>query len=327
MSRQMESPSLTFGPVPSRRFGQSLGLNTIPPKTCSYSCVYCQVGKTNRLTIRRERLCEPAELAAHVTVAVARLRERQERVDYLTFVPDGEPTLDTFLGEQLRALRPLGIPIAVITNASLLSREDVRRDLDGADRVSVKVDAVRHETWRRIDRPHGDLRLAEVLDGVLQFARSFKGELDTETMLVSGVNDSIDDLQPLATFLARVAPARAYVSIPTRPPAVEGVLPATEEALVRAYEALSTSVPHVELLTGYEGTEFASSGDARADLLAITAVHPMRADQVQTLLDRCGATWDAVEWLVRQQSLKAVTYGSQRFYLRTLGQPWTAQTK
>jgi wyosine [tRNA(Phe)-imidazoG37] synthetase (radical SAM superfamily) len=320
----MESPSLTFGPVPSRRFGQSLGLNTIPPKTCSYACVYCQVGKTNRLTIRRERLCEPSELAAHVTVAVARLRERRERVDYLTFVPDGEPTLDTFLGEQLRALRPLGIPIAVITNASLLSRDDVRRDLDGADRVSVKVDAVRHETWRRIDRPHGDLRLEAVLDGVLQFSRSFHGELDTETMLVEGVNDSTDDLRPLAAFLERVAPAKAYLSIPTRPPAVEGVRPATEEALVQAYEALTATLPHVELLTGYEGTEFASSGDARADLLAITAVHPMRADQVQTLLDRCGATWDVVEWLTRQGSLKEVAYGNQRFYVRRLGQPWVS---
>jgi len=318
MSHPLELPPRTFGPVPSRRFGQSLGINTIPPKTCSYACIYCQLGGTDRLTIRRERHCDPGELLADVSMTLRSLRERSEPVDYLTFVPDGEPTLDSGLGDQLRLLRPLGVPLAVITNASLLTCENVRRELAGADRVSVKVDAVRHESWRRIDRPHGDLRLEDVLNGVVQFAHSFEGELDTESMLVHGVNDSDDDLRPLAAYLGQLKPARAYLSIPTRPPAVAGVQPASEESLVRAYEMLFSAVPQVELLTGYEGTEFASTGDARADVLAITAVHPMRADQVETLLDRCGATWDVIEWLVRQQVLSRIEYAGHRFYLRRL---------
>jgi wyosine [tRNA(Phe)-imidazoG37] synthetase (radical SAM superfamily) len=257
-------------------------------------------------------------LLAGVSAVVRQLKVRGERIDYLTFVPDGEPTLDIGLGDQLRLLRTLGIPLAVITNASLLSREDVRSDLAGADRVSVKVDAVRHESWRRIDRPHGDLRLETVLDGILQFSRSFTGELDTETMLVDGMNDSDADIRPLAAFLQQVKPARSYVSIPTRPPAVAGVQPASEHSLVRAYETLAAAVPQVELLTGYEGTSFASTGDARADILAITAVHPMRSDQVDAVLDKCGATRDVVEWLVRQQTLTRVDYGGQCFYLRRL---------
>ena len=318
LSQEHELPPRTFGPVPSRRFGQSLGLNTIPPKTCSYSCVYCQAGATDHLTVRREAHCDPAELFAGVRSVLKKLRERKERVDYLTFVPDGEPTLDSRLGDQLRVLRPLGIPLAIITNASLLSREDVRRDLALADCVSVKVDTVRHASWRHLNRPHGDLRLEDILDGIGQFAREFHGALITESMLVRGLNDSDDDLKPLASFLGQVKPERSYIAIPTRPPAVDSVEPASEDALVRAHEILAGSVGHVELLTGYEGTAFASLGDARSNLLAITAVHPMRADQVEALLDRCGATWDVVEWLLRQQTLREVVYGGHRFYMRRL---------
>ncbi len=313
---QSPQPLHVFGPVPSRRFGQSLGINTIPPKTCSYSCVYCQLGRTSRLTVHREPHCDPGELLGDVRSTLRKLAERGEQVDYLTFVPDGEPTLDSRLGDQLDLLRPTGVPLAVITNASLLSDGDVRRDLARADRVSVKLDAVRHDTWRRVDRPHGDLRLRDVLDGVLQFAREFKGELDTETMLVKGMNDSPDDLKPLAAFFEWLRPRRSYISIPIRPPAVEGVLPPGEDVLVRAYEILSGSVEQVEMLIGFEGAAFASTGDAEADLLAITSVHPMRSDQVEAFLEKTGSSWEMVEWIVRQEKLKEVAFGDHRFFIR-----------
>ncbi len=316
MTHETPLPPLTFGPVPSRRFGQSLGLNTIPPKTCTYSCVYCQVGRTNHLTTKRSAYTDPGELYGDVKSALARLRQSGQQVDYFTFVPDGEPTLDSHLGDQLELLRPLGVPRAVITNASLLSREDVRGDLAKADRVSVKVDAVRHDTWWHINRPHGDLRLETILDGVLQFAREFVGELDTETMLVQGMNDSTDDLHPLATFLGLVSPRRAYLSVPVRPPAEEGIVGPDDMGLVQAYEILSSSVEHVEVIAGFEGDSFASTGDARADLLSITAVHPMRIDQVEALLQRSDATWDVVEWLLRQEWLREVEYGGHRFIVR-----------
>ena len=306
----------TFGPVPSRRFGQSLGLNTIPPKTCTYSCVYCQVGRTNHLTTKRKSFCDPGELYADVRAAVEHLQQHGQKVDYLTFVPDGEPTLDSGLGTQLELVAPLGIPRAVISNASLIFREDVRGDLAKADRVSVKIDAVRHDAWRRIDRPHGDLRLEEILDGVLQFAREYQGELDTETMLVEGMNDSTDDLLPLATFLGLVSPRRAYLSVPIRPPAEEGIVGPDETGLVQAFQILSSSVEHVEVIAGFEGNSFASTGDVRADLLSITAVHPLRVDQVEALLQRSNATWDVVEWLIRQERLREVEYGGHRFIVR-----------
>jgi len=99
-----------FGPVPSRRLGRSLGINNIPPKICSYSCVYCQLGRTLRMEIERRAFYEPEELIRAVRERVEELREGGERIDYLTFVPDGEPTLDSNLGEEIAALKDLGIP-------------------------------------------------------------------------------------------------------------------------------------------------------------------------------------------------------------------------
>lgn len=311
-------PPRTFGPVPSRRFGQSLGLNTIPPKTCTYSCVYCQLGATSRLTLQREPHCDPGELAADVKAVFERLADTRQRVDYLTFVPDGEPTLDSGLSQQIDMLRPLGVPIAVITNGSLLAREDVREAAAKADRVSVKVDAVRHKSWQGVARPHGDLKLEEVLDGILQFARIYQGELHTETMLCDELNDSTTDVHPLAVFLEALDPRRSYLAVPTRPPAVAGVRAPSEDAIVQAYGIVSSSVAEVELLTGYEGDAFASTGDLEADLLAIMSVHPMRADQVEALLARSGETWDMVEWLVRQEKLREVGFAGRRFYIRPL---------
>jgi wyosine [tRNA(Phe)-imidazoG37] synthetase (radical SAM superfamily) len=310
---------IAFGPVPSRRLGRSLGINNIPPKVCTYSCVYCQLGRTIKMRVERREFYEPQELFETVRDKVESARNVGEAIDYLAFVPDGEPTLDVHLGREIELLRPLGIKIAVITNSSLLWCEDVREDLTGADWVSLKMDAVREDVWRKTDRPHGALRLTAVLDGALEFARVFEGELTTETMLVEGVNDRDDHLREVASFLARLEPARAYLSIPTRPPAEEWVRAPGEEAINRAYQIFAERVDPVETLIGYEGNEFAFTGDAEKDLLSITAVHPMREDAVSEFLARAGAAWPVVHELVERGQLVRTEYKGQRFYMRKLG--------
>jgi wyosine [tRNA(Phe)-imidazoG37] synthetase (radical SAM superfamily) len=148
---------IAFGPVPSRRLGRSIGINHIPPKTCSYACVYCQVGRTSRLRTARRAFYAVDDIVADVARKVDDARAAGEPVDYLTLVPDGEPTLDINLGQVIERIKPLGVKIAVISNGSWLWRADVRRALAGADWVSVKVDAVRPDVWRRINRPHRSL--------------------------------------------------------------------------------------------------------------------------------------------------------------------------
>ncbi len=309
---------IAFGPVPSRRLGRSLGINNIPPKVCTYSCVYCQLGRTIKMQVKRRAFYEPEKVLRDVQDKIEKARDAGEAIDYLTFVPDGEPTLDINLGREIELLRPLGIKIAVITNGSLIGREDVREDLLRADWVSLKTDSTQREIWRKIDRPHGTLRLDSILDGALEFASEFKGELMTEMMLVEGVNDDDDHIREVAGFLARLRPAIAYLAIPTRPPAEEWVRPPGEEVINRAYQIFSEKVDRVEYLIGYEGNAFAFTGDVEEDLLSITSVHPMREDAVSEFLARAGADWPVVRKLIKQGRLIETGYEGRKFYVRKI---------
>ena len=309
---------IAFGPVPSRRLGRSLGINNIPPKVCTYSCVYCQLGRTIEMQVEPRAFYEPQEIWQDVQHKVEKAKEVRETIDYLTFVPDGEPTLDVNLGYEIELLKSLGLRVAVITNGSLIWREDVREDLRGADWVSLKVDSTQEEVWRRINRPHRTLQLASILDGMLEFAGVYSGELVTETMLVEGVNDSDDHLGEVADFLARLRPARAYLAIPTRPPAEEWARPPSEQAINRAYQIVSERVDQMEYLIGYEGNAFAFTGNVEEDLLSITAVHPMREEALSEFLMRAGADWPVVQGLIARGQLIEMEYEGRKFYMRKL---------
>jgi len=313
----------SFGPVPSRRLGRSLGINNIPVKNCSYACCYCQVGQTTAMTADRREFYPPGVVIDDVLNRVAAAREAGEQIDYLTFVPDGEPTLDINLGHEIAELQRTGIPVAVITNGSLLAREDVREDLSRADWVSLKFDAVRESTWRRINRPVRTINLADVLVGARDFAAGYSGMLVTETMLVQDFNTSEDDLRETAEFIRSVDPAIAYLSIPTRPPVDASVRGPEHEVLNQAFQVFGQSVPQVEYLIGYEGDEFASTGDIVRDLLSITAVHPMRRNALEQFLENHGGSWETVDGLLSRGDLVETAYRGNLYYLRKPRQPAT----
>jgi wyosine [tRNA(Phe)-imidazoG37] synthetase (radical SAM superfamily) len=309
---------IAFGPVPSRRLGRSLGINNIPPKHCSYSCVYCQVGVTHGLEIAPREFYPPSEIRRQVGLRLDAVRARGEAVDWLTFVPDGEPTLDRRLGEAIDALRDLGPPIAVISNASLLWRPETRAALGRADWVSVKVDSVDEAVWRRLNRPHPALELEPLLDGLRAFVREFGGTLVSETLLARGFNDDPQGLEAVGRFLAGAGIHRAYLAIPHRPPAIAGISGPDETVLIRAHQILSSQGLAVELLTGYEGDVIAHGGDLEEELLAITAVHPLRQSALDALLAKAGADQSVVERLLREDRLRRVDHAGTTFYLRRL---------
>ena len=310
---------ITFGPVPSRRLGKSLGVNNIPDKVCTYACVYCQIGRTLRMEIERKPFYEPELIFNEVRKKVEEAKEKGERIDYVTFVPDGEPTLDINLGKEINLLRDLGIPLAILTNASLIWREDVREDLLKLDFVSLKVDAVSKELWRRIDRPHKSLSPEKILDGMLEFRREFGGKVVTETMLIDGI-DYGGEFERIADFLAELKPDVAYIAVPTRPPAESWVRPASEETINRAFQVFAERLgeERVEYLIGYEGNAFAFTGNIEEDLLSITSVHPMREDAVGELLRKANADWSVVERLLAEGKLIKLDYNGKRFYMRRL---------
>jgi wyosine [tRNA(Phe)-imidazoG37] synthetase (radical SAM superfamily) len=307
---------LVFGPVPSRRLGRSLGINNIPPKHCSYSCLYCQVGPTQASEIQPRAFYRPEDIFDAVEQHLAKLKARQETVDYLTFVPDGEPTLDAGLGKAIELLRGLNINIAVISNASLIWQAPVREILKLADWVSLKVDSVDAPVWRCINRPSEGLALDDILAGMRTFAADFNGTLATETMLLEGINTGQGSVERLAVFLQSLAPDKVYLAIPTRPTADSSVHAPGAETLNRVYQTVSLIMPGVELLTGYEGDAFSSTGDFTEDLLAITAVHPMRKDAVIKLLGKTGQDWSVVQQLLARKALREVEYQGHYFYLR-----------
>ena len=312
---------IAFGPVPSRRLGQSLGINNIPPKHCSYSCVYCQVGATHQPEIVPRPFHPPEEIRRQVAARLAAVTARGEKVDYLTFVPDGEPTLDNHLKEAITGLKGLGLPIAVISNASLIGRPEVQDALMTADWVSLKVDSVHEAAWRRINRPQHELELAPILEGIRSFADAYQGTLVSETMLVEGINDGETAIADLGRYLAGTGFSRAYLAVPIRPPAVADLHGPDEAVLTRVHQPWTALGLNVELLTGHEGEDFAFGGDLERELLAITAVHPLRQSALDALLRKAGADQALVEGLLQDGRLKRVTYGGETFYLRPPAHP------
>ncbi|HKJ82302.1 MAG TPA: radical SAM protein, partial [Ignavibacteriaceae bacterium] len=155
-----------FGPIPSRRLGRSLGINNIPPKVCSYSCVYCQVGSTDTMSIQRREFFSTEEIYNEVKSRVSQLNDAGEIINFLSFVPDGEPTLDVNLGKTIEKLKIFDIKIAVISNSSLMWDENARNDLMKADWVSLKTDSLFNNEWHKINRPHKRLELAGIVDGI-----------------------------------------------------------------------------------------------------------------------------------------------------------------
>lgn len=313
-----ELEKLSFGPVPSRRLGKSLGINNIPAKVCSYACIYCQLGRTLHNQIERTPFYSVDDLVASAKIRIEATKEKNETIDYLAFVPDGEPTLDMHLGDEIEALRRFGIKIAVISNASLIWREDVRKDLCKADWVSLKVDAATEHIWHKVDRANKSLKLDDIQKGIIDFKSEFQGFYATETMLVEGLNDSKEELEKIASFLQKIEPTKSYISIPTRPPAEEWVKAPGEEVLTMAYQIFSDHGIDTELIIGYEGDDFAFTGNAKSDILSITSVHPMRKKAVEEFLKKANSSWDIVTDLIDEGKLLGLEYNNHIYYARKL---------
>ncbi len=309
---------LAFGPVPSRRLGKSVGINNIPAKNCSYSCVYCQIGKKLNMTVERKSFYNVDKLLQAVEKKISSAHKKHEQINYITFVSDGEPSLDINLGEEIELFKQFGVKVAVISNASILWRKDVQYDLSKADWVSLKIDTVSANIWQKLNRPHKTLNLDMILQGITDFSHVFEGMLATETMFIRDINDTSEEISNIAGFLSTLNNTKNYISIPTRPPAEKWVVPSGENMINTAYQIFKERLVEVEYLIGYEGNAFAYTGNVENDLLSITAVHPMRKDAVEEFLAKAGTQWDVVDKLIEADTLVAVNYHGNSFYMRKL---------
>ena len=287
-----------FGPIPSRRLGQSLGIDPIPLKTCNWNCVYCQLGRSRPMTNVRKEYVDPEIIMAQLRPVLD--AHAPGEIDWLTFVGSGEPTLNSSLGELIRAVKGMSeIPVAVITNGALLYLPEVQQDLMAADAVLPSLDAGSAALYKKINRPHPGVPFDKMIAGLIEFQRIYPGKLWIEVMMVSGLNDTEPALKELAAVLDRIAPDEVHINQPIRPPAEAWVQLADDEGLLRARAILGE---RVRIFTFPEGHfEFDQFENVVEAVLTIITRHPMR----QTELEQTLRSWGKEEINQALEKLRA----------------------
>jgi len=275
-----------FGPVPSRRLGLSLGIDIIPAKTCTLNCVYCQLGPTPKSTLERK----PYVPAETIIKAVADLLQKNPRIDFLTFSGSGEPTLNSELGKMIRGLKKVTrIPVAVLTNGSLLCLKEVRQDLMEADVVVPSLDAVSEKIFQAVNRPHPDLKSEVMIKGLRKFSREYPGKIWLEIMLVKGINDSKTELEKIHATIKtlkadRVRHSRSLakadkiqLNTVVRPPAEEGFFPLVRAEMEKAAKIIG---PGCEIIAEFAGREPAHFQAEEKLILAMLRRRPLTLQDI-----------------------------------------------
>ncbi|MEA3464494.1 MAG: radical SAM protein [Thermodesulfobacteriota bacterium] len=226
-----------FGPVPSRRLGISLGVDMVPRKVCSLDCVYCEVGKTTKLTLERKEYIPSEAIIRELSDYFA----DNPDPDYITFSGYGEPTLNLQIGEVItfiKSTRP-DIPIAVLTNGTLLYDPQVRKELKNADLVLPSLDAATIAVFVRINRPAPDLNFENYLQGLIDFRREFSGKIWLEVLILPGYNDSEEEIAAMAEVIRKINPEAVQINTLDRPGTESGLRGATEAELRRVVDLLA----------------------------------------------------------------------------------------
>jgi wyosine [tRNA(Phe)-imidazoG37] synthetase (radical SAM superfamily) len=234
-----------FGPVPSRRLGRSLGIDLVRYKTCSFDCVYCQLGRTTEKTVHR---AEYVPTRAVISELKRKLKEKAA-IDYLTFSGSGEPTLHIGIGRIIQSLKEISsIPVAVLTNSSLLWMPEVQEALAHADLVLPTLSSARPESFRKIHRPASELNLKKIIEGLAEFRSNFSGQIWLEVFIVRGLNDNAQEMQALLPALEKISPDKIQLNTSARLPAEEYSLAVSEAELVKLARILG---PRAEIVADF----------------------------------------------------------------------------
>ena len=267
-----------FGPVPSRRLGKSLGISPIPRKTCNYSCIYCQLGRTDKMTGERKEFFPLKDI---INEFKEYLKESFD-FDVVTIVGEGEPTLYSKLGELIKEVKKItDKPVAVITNGALLSSKEVRDELMNADIVLPSIDGYNEETAKKIDRPLGTIHFKDELEGLIEFSKEYKGQLLLEIMLISEINCDKNSIGHFKEILKKIKYDKVYLNTPVRPPAESFVKVVSQEEMKYAVEKLGGI--SIDMLSS--GEFFSEIEDSYEAILNIIRRHPMNQFEINSFLD------------------------------------------
>jgi wyosine [tRNA(Phe)-imidazoG37] synthetase (radical SAM superfamily) len=229
MKDKEDRPKYVFGPVPSRRLGRSLGVDPVPLKTCTYDCIYCQLGRTLNRTVQRS---EYVPLPAVLEELRQKLAGCSTPPDYVTVSGSGEPTLYSRLGDLIHGIREITrVPVAVLTNGSLLWDPEVRAACAEADLVMPSLDAGDEGLFQYINRPHECLEFARVVEGLTEFREEYRGHIWLEVFLLAGINAIEADVRRLKAVVERISPEKIQLNTAIRPSAQEFAVPVAAERL------------------------------------------------------------------------------------------------
>jgi wyosine [tRNA(Phe)-imidazoG37] synthetase (radical SAM superfamily) len=269
-----------YGPVPSRRLGRSLGIDLVPKKICTYDCIYCQIGRTTRQTMKRAEYVPPSSILQDVKKA---LREWGDAVDYIACSGSGEPTLNLAIGEVIQGIKELtAVPVAVITNSSLLHRGEVREAILQADVVMPSLDAATTSVFQTINRPHPSLDIAQVIQGLADFRREYAGQIWLEILLCRGVNDGREEIEALQQAIRIIQPDKVQLNTVVRP-AVEDYASAL---LPDRMEQIRTALGEdVEIIAEFKGDEKGRAGEqVEEKVIHIIQRRPVTPDDLAKIL-------------------------------------------
>jgi len=262
-----------FGPVPSRRLGRSLGVDLVPFKTCSYDCIYCQLGRTTNKTLERKEWVP-------IDIVIDQLKTKlSSKPDYITLSGSGEPTLYSICGELIcRIKESTNIPIAVLTNGSLLWLPEVRKSLLGADLVIPSLDAGSNHLFQYVNRPHTNISFGKMLEGLVKFRDEYDGKYWLEVFLLAGVTTPEMEINRLKTCISSIRPDKVQVNTVTRPPAESFAEPVQRQLLENLAEQL---FERSEVIADYKGVhekqEFAAQ---REDVLTLLKRRPCSVEDI-----------------------------------------------
>ena len=302
--------SCLYGPVPSRRLGFSLGIDVLPSKLCSFNCIYCQLGPTPRTINRRKEYVSASKIISQIK----EILQTEKNIDYITFSGSGEPTLNSKIGQLIREIKTFtDIPVAVLTNSSLLTQESVRDELKEADLVVPSLDAATQDVFVKVNRPHPSFRIEHIINGLKEFRRIFNGALWLEILLVKGVNDFPSHIRELKKAITEINPDKIQLNTVIRPPAEKYAQPLSLDDLKRIQKALGEKC---EIIADFPKKERSQVDlDLEGAILAMIERRPVTLSDISSSLGKHkNEIIKHLDILIKEKRIRTTPHEGSTFY-------------
>jgi len=315
--RNSKNSSIIYGPVFSRRFGYSLGIDIVPYKTCTYDCVYCQLGKTTNKTVERKRY-----IKVNIKNFLGNLKDvvnSNKRIDYITFSGLGEPTLNSDIGMLIGRVKEItNIPVVVLTGGGLLYKEDVVNDIKNADLIKVSLDAPNDKILKKINRPHHNINFQNNLDGLKQLLRNFNGRVWLEIMLIKGLNDGIDEVNEFKNIIDDIGIVgngieKIHLNTSVRPTGGKNVLIPDHKRLLKIREILGKKTEIIQ----YSKVELQTKhrDNLENDIVELVKRRPVSAKDISDSLEvNLNEVIKSLRELLIKDKIKNKVYNNSKYY-------------